>query len=515
MTDSDVARQVAEARKAYLQALLDVQALAHQLTPDVLDLPTDCPGWSVRDHVAHVGGLESTLLGRPRPDHEPDWAAMTHIRNDPGRFMEVDVDLRRSWPWAQVLVELDEVLAARVAEIAAWPDDPDFPVLGPLGQPRPLIPVVPVRAFDVWQHEQDIRHALGRPTTMGAPAAPLAISPDPQRRPLGPGRRRGSARRHDRGLDAQRRARTGVRRRRRRRRNRHRGRPASRVRAANRVASRPTPRRSRCWAQDAAPRPTCPSSCPATTSSASDCWLRWPSHPDRCGHSPTCESRLIRRYRRHGTPHVLSPDRDAAEAGAVSPRHHGVDHRAQAPQRGHVRGGIAGLTRGPSSSEDQQNAVRSGSGRRECGASPRADCDRGARGFHPPGGLRGLCPGFAQRPAGLADDRRLRRRRRRPVSRLGRHLRDARAADEQRRHQRQLRRPAVLRIERRRGRRDLAPRTPDCPAAPARAASPRRSPSARPTPSAEQTGLMVGISPGPRRRRPDGPGPRSTTPPPV
>src|SRR4029079_2777842 len=41
--------------------------------------------------------------------------------------------------------------------------------------PRPLMPPCPVRAFDVWQHEQDIRHATGRPATMTAPAAPLAI----------------------------------------------------------------------------------------------------------------------------------------------------------------------------------------------------------------------------------------------------------------------------------------------------------------------------------------------------
>src|SRR4051794_31288809 len=110
MTDRDVATQVADARQAYLQSLLDVQALAHQLTPESLDLPTDCPGWSVRDHVAHVGGLESVLLGRSRPDHEPDWESMPYVRTPPARFMEVDVDLRRSWPWSQVLGELDEVL---------------------------------------------------------------------------------------------------------------------------------------------------------------------------------------------------------------------------------------------------------------------------------------------------------------------------------------------------------------------------------------------------------------------
>ena len=54
----------------------------------------------------------------------------------------VAVDVRRPWPWQQLLDELDEVLALRVAEIAVLPDDPEHPVLGPLGMPRPLMPTV-------------------------------------------------------------------------------------------------------------------------------------------------------------------------------------------------------------------------------------------------------------------------------------------------------------------------------------------------------------------------------------
>ena len=168
-------RILATAREAYGLALVGVQSLAHDLSESERDLPTDCPGWSVRDHVAHVAGLEAVLLGRARPDHEPDWSALPHVRNDAGRFMEVDVDLRRGWPWAELLAELDEVVALRLPQIAALPDDPEASMIGPLGQPRPLLPTLPIRAFDVWQHEQDIRHALGLPGGLDGPGAQLAV----------------------------------------------------------------------------------------------------------------------------------------------------------------------------------------------------------------------------------------------------------------------------------------------------------------------------------------------------
>ena len=32
---------------------------------------TECPGWTVQDNLAHIIGIESTILGRPDPEHEP------------------------------------------------------------------------------------------------------------------------------------------------------------------------------------------------------------------------------------------------------------------------------------------------------------------------------------------------------------------------------------------------------------------------------------------------------------
>ncbi|MGZ8734793.1 MAG: maleylpyruvate isomerase N-terminal domain-containing protein, partial [Acidimicrobiia bacterium] len=41
---------------------------------------TECPGWTVQDNLAHIIGIEATILGRPNPDHEP--AGGPHVKND-------------------------------------------------------------------------------------------------------------------------------------------------------------------------------------------------------------------------------------------------------------------------------------------------------------------------------------------------------------------------------------------------------------------------------------------------
>ena len=46
-----------------------------------------CPGWGVKDVVAHVIGTESMLLGDAAPDVDVD-RTPTHVRNDIGRFNE-------------------------------------------------------------------------------------------------------------------------------------------------------------------------------------------------------------------------------------------------------------------------------------------------------------------------------------------------------------------------------------------------------------------------------------------
>jgi uncharacterized protein (TIGR03083 family) len=68
------------------------------------ELPTGCPGWTVKDHVSHLVDYEARALGGPGPRHEP--GPLPHVKNELGMANEIGVDARRPVPGAEVLVDL-------------------------------------------------------------------------------------------------------------------------------------------------------------------------------------------------------------------------------------------------------------------------------------------------------------------------------------------------------------------------------------------------------------------------
>src|SRR6266481_3584705 len=72
------------------------------------DLPTDCPGWTVRDQVSHLIGVESMLLGRPAPP-EVDPATAPHANGPMGLVNEAWVAARRGKSPAEMRAEFVEV----------------------------------------------------------------------------------------------------------------------------------------------------------------------------------------------------------------------------------------------------------------------------------------------------------------------------------------------------------------------------------------------------------------------
>lgn len=149
-------------------ALVDVCA---GLGADDWRRPTRCPGWSVQDHVSHVIGLERTMAGEPDPDHELP-SGLDHVRSPSGQWMELAVDVRRARSGAEVLGELREVTAARLAWLRALDDEGfDTEVPGPMGSKLPLLPFLGLRVFDCWVHEQDVRDAVGAPGGLDGRAA--------------------------------------------------------------------------------------------------------------------------------------------------------------------------------------------------------------------------------------------------------------------------------------------------------------------------------------------------------
>ena len=153
---------------AFAQTATSVLDLGRSLREDDFDLPTDCPGWTVKDQISHVVGGELGMTDAAPPDVEvPDY---DYLRTERARLHERAVEARRRTPGPEVVHELAAVLDHRLTTLRRPDLSPDDIVPSPFG-PRKLGDILPVRIVDVWTHEQDIRHALGRPGNLDSPAA--------------------------------------------------------------------------------------------------------------------------------------------------------------------------------------------------------------------------------------------------------------------------------------------------------------------------------------------------------
>jgi uncharacterized protein (TIGR03083 family) len=159
--------------EVFAQTTRAVLELARACSEVDLAQPTECPGWTVHDQIAHVTGVEALLGGHKDPRVEmPHYA---HIRNDLGKKVEYAVEVRRGRTGAELVAELEHVQAERLSTLR----DPTLTdtsiIAGPLG-PDQAATVMVLRIFDVWTHEQDIRSALERPGDLDSPAAALCVS---------------------------------------------------------------------------------------------------------------------------------------------------------------------------------------------------------------------------------------------------------------------------------------------------------------------------------------------------
>jgi uncharacterized protein (TIGR03083 family) len=122
--------------------------------------PTECPGWSVQDNLAHIIGLESLIMGHPEPDVPARDAP--HIKNDIGRANEVWIDAYRDRAGTEVLEEFRSITAERLAALRAPDMDFGADSWTPIG-PGAVRDLLGFRVFDSWVHEQDMRRAVGKP----------------------------------------------------------------------------------------------------------------------------------------------------------------------------------------------------------------------------------------------------------------------------------------------------------------------------------------------------------------
>jgi len=160
--------------KADLAHLIDCVDLIYReaidfcrtLTPEQAGLPTGCPGWSVHDQLAHMVGLEQSLVGSSEPTIDlPDF---DHVRHDIGRYMESQVHARRPLPFDAIIDEMVGLHPRRLAQMRQQAAEGDIELTMPWGAKRSLSESLKVRVLDLWSHEQDIRLAVGAaPRTEG------------------------------------------------------------------------------------------------------------------------------------------------------------------------------------------------------------------------------------------------------------------------------------------------------------------------------------------------------------
>ena len=144
-------------------------AVGQELSEEDWERATDCPGWSVKDHVSHVIGTERMLQGLPPADVEV--GESPHVKNPIGEFNEREAEARRERSGAEVLAELQELADLRLETLRSG-DEAYFAQerMTPTG-PGTMLDFLSIRILDCWVHEQDVRRAVDRPGHMsGGPA---------------------------------------------------------------------------------------------------------------------------------------------------------------------------------------------------------------------------------------------------------------------------------------------------------------------------------------------------------
>lgn len=154
----------------------DIAEICGDLSAEQWRTPTECPGWTVFDNVAHMIGTERMLAGeRPEPG---DTAAgdAAHVRNDIGKANEQWIDTYRAWDGPRLLEEFRAVAARRLATLRALGAEQwDAEGFTPEG-PGPYRQFMAIRVFDCWYHDEDIREALDRPGFLEGPVADLSLA---------------------------------------------------------------------------------------------------------------------------------------------------------------------------------------------------------------------------------------------------------------------------------------------------------------------------------------------------
>jgi len=153
---------------AWRQSADDIQELCAGLSAEEWALPTDCPGWTVQDVVAHLAHLECVLA----TGDDAELGDQSHAVAS--AYTELGVGERRGRDSQELLDELQAAVEKRAKTLQPLPDDPNATAdITPGGIKWSWNTLLSNRALDMWVHEQDIRRAIGKPGGMDAPGAQI------------------------------------------------------------------------------------------------------------------------------------------------------------------------------------------------------------------------------------------------------------------------------------------------------------------------------------------------------
>ncbi len=171
--DTDWVRQGMRNRAALAETWASLAEVCSALSENEWALPTECPGWDVKDQLSHLIGIEQAIMGEPAPE----WTGPLgeHVKNDFAASNEPYVAVRRRLPGPAVRAEFVAVTTTRLAQLDAL-TAADWAEVGwsPMGQ-VPHAEFMTARVYDSWVHEQDVRRALDRPGGSGNAASAIAL----------------------------------------------------------------------------------------------------------------------------------------------------------------------------------------------------------------------------------------------------------------------------------------------------------------------------------------------------
>ncbi len=151
---------IAPMRDLLLADFAALDRLCSGFDEDQWSTPTCLPGWTVKDVLSHVTGIERSLEGDPAPDVQV--AHLDHVNTDFDTVVEVWVESERGLTGTQVLDGFRRAVERRRASLASMTQaDFDAPSWTPVGKDETYGRFMRIRHFDIYLHELDIRDAVG------------------------------------------------------------------------------------------------------------------------------------------------------------------------------------------------------------------------------------------------------------------------------------------------------------------------------------------------------------------